>query len=401
MYVDVATRLASFISTNKQAPNYATSTLGNIKYENLVDAFSRILSYYKTNSQLPNYVTISEITKSGSSTTTDTTTDTSTATSKTISIKNILTGATNLKTYYSTNSKLPNTVTAGGITFTLPEFLYLMSQAIYQIGNFNTADIAYISGVSAPESPFGDTISSKQLTKDNYITVANNVAKFISTNKLAPNYASSSLGRIIYSELVDSFSRVLDYYNTNGTLPGYVVINYVSSSSSSTTTATGSGLNEANKATDLTAYLKSSTNCQVGNSAIKSVVNSLTSGLTSDYDKAVAIYNYVRDQVSYSFYYDTKYGAAGTLSAKTGNCVDQAHLLIAMARTAGIPARYVHGTCYFTSSGSTYGHVWAQILIDGKWYVADPTSTRNSFGNIVNWNTNSFSLKGIYSSIAF
>ena len=276
-----------------------------------------------------------------------------------------------------------------------------MSQAIYQIGNSNNKDIAYISGVSAPESPNGDSISSQQLTKDNYITVANNVAKFIKNNKLAPNYASSALGKIIYSELVDSFSRVLAYYNTNGELPNYVLINTAGSGTSASVTATGSGLNEKNKVSDLTAYLKSSTNCQVGNSAIKSIVNSLTSGLTTDYQKAVAIYNYVRDQVSYSFYYDTKYGAAGTLSAKTGNCVDQAHLLVAMARTAGLAARYVHGTCYFTSSGSTYGHVWAQILVGDTWYVADATSNRNSFGNVVNWNTNSFSLHGIYSSISF
>ena len=306
-----------------------------------------------------------------------------------------------MKNYYSNNGQLPNTVTAGGITFKLPEFLYLMSQAIYQIGNSNSNDIAYIIGVSAPESPSGDSISSEQLTKDNYITVANNVAKFISSNKLAPNYASSSLGKIIYSELVDSFSRVLAYYATNGALPNYVVINTAGSGSSASVSTTGSGLNEKNKVTDLTAYLKSSTNCQVGNSAIKSVVNSITSGLTTDYQKAVAIYNYVRDQVSYSFYYDTKYGAAGTLSAKTGNCVDQAHLVIAMARTAGLAARYVHGTCYFTSSGSTYGHVWAQILVGDTWYVADATSNRNSLGNVANWNTNSFSLHGIYSGISF
>jgi len=399
-YVDVASRVASYISSNQQAPNYASSDLGKIKYENLVDAFARVLAYYKTNSQMPNYVVIKEISSSTSSTTTTTPTSSS-ATAKTISIKNILTGASNLKTYISNNNKLPTTVTAGGITFTTEEFLYLMSQAIYQIGNSNSSNIAYISGVSAASSPTGDTISSEQLTKTNYITVANNVAKFIATNKQAPNYASSAVGKIIYTELVDSFSRVLAYYNTNGALPNYVVITYGSSSSSSTVSATGNGLNQKNTVSDVSAYLKSTTNCQVGNSAIKSIVNSLTSGLTSDLDKAKAIYNYVRDQVSYSFYYNTKYGAAGTLSAKTGNCVDQAHLVIAMFRTAGLAARYVHGTCYFTSSGSTYGHVWAQVLVNGQWYVADCTSARNSFGNVVNWNTNSFTLHGIYSSISF
>ena len=109
----------------------------------------------------------------------------------------------------------------------------------------------------------------------------------------------------------------------------------------------------------------------------------------------------MRDYVSYSFYYYTKYGAVGTLNAKTGNCVDQAHLLVAMYRTAGLAARYAHGTCYFTLSGSTYGHVWTQVLIGDTWIVGDPTSSRNSFGNVVNWNNNNYNLKGYYSSIAF
>ena len=115
--------------------------------------------------------------------------------------------------------------------------------------------------------------------------------------------------------------------------------------------------------------------------------------MTSDSAKASAIYNYVRDSISYSFYYDTKHGAVGTLSAKSGNCVDQAHLVIALYRSAGLPARYVHGTCTF-SSGSTYGHVWAQVLLGDVWTVSDPTSTRNSLGKVANWNTNSYTLKG-------
>ena len=321
---------------------------------------------------------------------------TNTTTAKTISVANIITGATNLKKYYETNSKLPNTVTAGGVTFTLPEFLYLMSQAIYQLGSSNTKAITYIIGVSSPSSPSGDTISAN-LMKADYLTTAKNVATFIKTYNQAPNYASSAVGKIIYSELVDSFSRILAFYgNNNKLMPNYVTIKYSSGGSSTS----GTGLNEKNTVTDLSQYLKSTTNCQVNNSAIKKVVNSLISGLSSDTAKAKAIYNYVRDSISYSFYYNTKYGAAGTLSAKAGNCVDQSHLLVAMFRTAGLASRYVHGTCTF-SSGSTYGHVWVQVLIDGKWTVADATSSRNSLGSIANWNTKTFSLKGIYSSLAF
>jgi transglutaminase-like putative cysteine protease len=71
-----------------------------------------------------------------------------------------------------------------------------------------------------------------------------------------------------------------------------------------------------------------------------------------------------------------------------------------MFRTAGLAARYVHGTCTF-SSGSTYGHVWAQVLVDGKWVVADATSSKNSLGKVSNWNTKSFTLKGTYASLSF
>ena len=179
---------------------------------------------------------------------------------------------------------------------------------------------------------------------------------------------------------------------------------YLSNSTSKTVTVTSSklkkGVNEKNTISSLSKYLKSSSNCQVGNSKIKSLVNKLTNDLTSEFDKAKAIFNYVRDTLSYSFYYDTKYGATGTLSHKTGNCVDHSHLLVAMFRTAGLAARYVHGKCTF-SSGSTYGHVWAQVLIGDTWVCADATSSRNSLGKIVNWNTKTFSLDSRYASLPF
>jgi transglutaminase-like putative cysteine protease len=104
--------------------------------------------------------------------------------------------------------------------------------------------------------------------------------------------------------------------------------------------------------------------------------------------------------VSYSFYYDTRYGAIGTLDAGTGNCVDHSHAVVALYRAADLPARYVHGTCTF-SSGSTYGHVWAQVLIGDTWVVSDACSSRNSLGEVVNWNADSYSLNGYYADLQF
>ena len=150
----------------------------------------------------------------------------------------------------------------------------------------------------------------------------------------------------------------------------------------------------------LQKYLLSTANCQVTNSQIKSLATKLTSGKTTTYAKAVAIYNWVRDNLGYSFYYNTKYGAVGTLDKMTGNCVDTSHLLIALERAAGIPARYKHVYAKF-SSGTWYGHVIAQVYVNGKWYNADATSYSNSFGVIKNWNTTTATVKGIYTSLPF
>ena len=384
-YLNVANSLVDYIKSNNKAPNYVSSPLGKLSFPVITEAFSRVVAFYGTNDQLPNYVSI---------------TSEYVPISSKISIDSIVTTATGLKTYFETNKNLPTSLTTGGIEVTMPEFLYLMSKAIYQLGNSDKSDIAYISGISTASSPSGNSINAN-LNKADYLTVANNIANFITSNKQAPNYASSTLGKLSYPIVSDAFARILSYYGTNKQLPGYVAIDSSSGPSPDPDTGQqGTGLNEKNTITNLDPYLLATKNCQVNNTAIKNLVDSLTSGLTSDLDKAVAIYNYVRDSISYTFYYDTRYGAVGTLNAKTGNCVDQAHLLIAMYRTAGLHARYVHGASCTFSSG-TYGHVWAQVLIGDNWVVSDPTSSRNSFGKIVNWNTNTFTLKGVFREILF
>ena len=159
------------------------------------------------------------------------------------------------------------------------------------------------------------------------------------------------------------------------------------------------GVNEINKISYLKVYHKSSKHCKVGSGKIKVLVKSLTKGLTNKVDKAKAIFNYVRDKLSYSYYYNTRYGALKTLKYKKGNCADHSHLLVSMFRTAGFNARYVHGVCTFSSQRC--GHVWTQVLIGKTWVCADAVSYRNSLGKINNWNIKTYSLHSKYASLPF
>jgi hypothetical protein len=58
----------------------------------------------------------------------------------------------------------------------------------------------------------------------------------------------------------------------------------------------------------------------------------------------VAIFNWVRNGVQFTPTYGSIQGAAMTLESKRGNAFDTASLLIALYRSAGIPARYAYGT---------------------------------------------------------
>lgn len=159
-------------------------------------------------------------------------------------------------------------------------------------------------------------------------------------------------------------------------------------------------LNTKNTISNLGPYLSNSENCPVSNSEIVALAKQLTGKYNNPLDKAIAIFNYVRDEISYSYYYDTYYGAVGTLHAKEGNCVDQAHLSIALYRAIGLPARYVHGTCQF-SDGDFIGHVWSQVLIGDTWIVSDTINLRNSLGKVVNWNNYNYEFHAYYSNLPF
>ena len=307
-----------------------------------------------------------------------------------VTVKNIIKASKTVKNYISKNSKLPSTVKIGKIKVSTAEYLYLASKAIVNLKAGKTGKIA-VKNVASPKNP-KSTSNLGELS--NYLAVAKSVVKTSESKGIIPNSVSSKVGTIGYDGLVSSFSRVLVSYGNNHKMPSSISIKSVSSSSAT------KNLNSKNTISNLAAYLAASTNCEVNNDQIKELVSKLTKDCKTDKEKANAIFKYVRDTISYSFYYDTKYGAVGTLKSKSGNCVDHSHLLVAMYRTAGLAARYVHGKCTF-SSGSTYGHVWTQVLIGDTWTVADATSSRNSLGSVANWNTHSYKLHGYYASISF
>ena len=129
------------------------------------------------------------------------------------------------------------------------------------------------------------------------------------------------------------------------------------------------------------SYLDAVANCPKDDDLVKKTLSAALSGLGADAtprQKAEAIFSYTLKEWEWEDYYNTRKGALGTINAKGGNCCDLTHATLAMCRAAGIPARYLHGQCYFSSG--VIGHVIPEIYVDGKWWICDPSNNSATFG---------------------
>ena len=326
---------------------------------------------------------------------------------KVFTFAQIMAAAKTLRSYVAKNSKLPATVSVNGVNVNTTVFAYLMAKAVVNLNTGKKPNVNVVA-VSPTYSNNGNNSLKANIYKDKYIEMTNKLINYVNSNHAIPNYIDTAVGRLSPNLYIFALSKALDFYSTDSYLPNYIILDAGDVDGKPAPDKKGNqnqykkGLNEVQSlsSSELSKYLVSSGNDAI-NSAIQTLANKLVSGKSTAWAKAQAIFNYVRDNIAYEYYADTKYKASGTLSHKRGNCCDHANLIVALCRAAKIPARYSHAQGCRFSSGLVTGHVWAQIYVDGVWYSADATSSRNSLGNIQNWNTNSFNTLRQYIHLPF
>lgn len=146
-------------------------------------------------------------------------------------------------------------------------------------------------------------------------------------------------------------------------------------------------------------YLLPSRNIQSDDESIQEVARNITSGFTDDYEKALAIHDWVCETVFYD--YDVLYGRAergnysalDVLASHKSVCEGYANLTAALLRAVGIPARKVCGYALgitaedrfpqdvLNGTGQT-NHAWNEAFVDGRWIIMDTTwDCGNKFEN--------------------
>jgi transglutaminase-like putative cysteine protease len=135
-------------------------------------------------------------------------------------------------------------------------------------------------------------------------------------------------------------------------------------------------------------YLRCTEIIDCDTESIVEKAQSLTEGLQTDREKAVALFYFVRDEIKHNPYATgmeyNRYKASLTLELGEGFCSHKSILLAALARVVGIPARIgfvaIHDHLISDTFKEMIGginilplHGYAEFFIEGKWVHASPS----------------------------
>jgi hypothetical protein len=124
------------------------------------------------------------------------------------------------------------------------------------------------------------------------------------------------------------------------------------------------------------------------NDTVVSKAQEITAGLSSNMEKAIAIHQFMLENMEFSLdYYEkpTLLIASQTLEGGIiGICINFSRLYVALCRAAGVPARTIWGVVYGSTDDGIYNyhHQWAEVCDDdGIWYACDFTYREGFFNN--------------------
>lgn len=105
--------------------------------------------------------------------------------------------------------------------------------------------------------------------------------------------------------------------------------------------------------------------------------------LRQGYWRVQAISDWVRQRTTFtSNSSNSSTSAIDTVIEQVGVCRDFAHLMIALCRACGIPARFVTGIDYGAdpAMGPTDFHAYVEVYLEDRWYLFDPTGVSPPMG---------------------
>ncbi|MEJ5299725.1 MAG: transglutaminase-like domain-containing protein [Thermodesulforhabdaceae bacterium] len=141
---------------------------------------------------------------------------------------------------------------------------------------------------------------------------------------------------------------------------------------------------------DLVQYLQPTSIIDSDHPSIRDLAKQIAGNIESTAEKAIGLYNWVRDEIIYDpyspFHKTEHYRASEVLKRRRGFCVPKASLLCALARAQSIPCRlgfadvrnHLATKRFLERLGSDLFvyHGYVEFFLNGRWIKASPTFHR-------------------------
>lgn len=183
-------------------------------------------------------------------------------------------------------------------------------------------------------------------------------------------YGCTSLASVVIPASVDSIASQA-FYNCTG-MTSLTVRSaatelrshaFAGCSSLSSISMPGNFKNVGNLALNGTPWL---------NAKVSAVAQQVTTGCSSDYERALALHDWLVTHTAYDTSY-THYGSEGVLFHGTGVCNAYTLTYSRLLSAVGVSSITVSGTATNRNSGNSGGHAWTLVKLDGVWYHVDTT----------------------------
>ncbi len=264
------------------------------------------------------------------------------------------------------------------------QLLYYAADAITTIAQDNQFSIQQpIENIIQPDSESGEWGACwENLSKTEYVSLAQAVLDDINFDKEVPGEVESPIGRMRFRDILYTFTRILSSNRKYGELPDEITFAPVPSGELSW----GGNAIPANHAYYLLPDLYVITNT----TRVKDLLENIRDNLDNQ-ELAKEICNWTGSNITYGLSF-TPPTSEEVINSREGQCRDYTNVYLAIARTAGIPARRVSGwvesewqpptgwefTVTETPEGKTVAsHAWVQVYLPGEgWVSLEPQSKR-------------------------
>jgi hypothetical protein len=145
---------------------------------------------------------------------------------------------------------------------------------------------------------------------------------------------------------------------------------------------------------EMEEYLAVTKMCDYENPLILKKAEELVAGASTSEDKALKIFNYVRDHIRFSLAY-SRSKASQIMRRGFGECGNKTNVQVALLRAVGIPARYrwVHAKAevlhhlvvdfVYINMPPVVSHFWSECYLNGKWVSCELLLDKNLYDGML------------------